>query len=180
MIPGRARGVITFPAQCILIASMNPCPCGRGKDNGCTCQRNVLENYKRKMSGPITDRLDIWLNVNKIDYDKLSQKISNEENSLTIRKRIEIARKIQEKRFAKYKIKKLFNGEMNAEDIEKCVVMSDEARDTLRVFAKKFELSGRAFHRIIKVARTIADLAGLEEIGKNHILEAIQYRQKVE
>src|SRR5690242_18933931 len=90
-----ARGVVTFPAQCILIASMNPCPCGKGKDKGCICTVRALEAYNHKMSGPIMDRLDIWLNVNKIDYDKPAQKKGDAETSEIIRQRIVVARALQ-------------------------------------------------------------------------------------
>ncbi len=175
----RARGVITFPAQCILIASMNPCPCGKGKDNGCTCSAHILESYKRKLSGPIMDRIDIWINVNKIDYDKLSAKKSTAENSNSILNRVLSARNKQSARFHKFNINKCFNSEMNAQDIENIIQLEDDARALLTISAKRFELSGRAFHRVIKVAQTIADLAEADIILKEHILEALQYRQKI-
>jgi magnesium chelatase family protein len=175
----RARGVITFPAQCILIASMNPCPCGKAGEKGCSCTARVLESYRRRISGPIMDRFDVWLNINKIDYDKLSARNSTAESSSDIRTRVIAARKVAKERFDKFNIQKVFNGEMSARDIEKCVLMDDEARNLLKLSAEKFELSGRAFHRIIKVSRTIADLAGIEYINKDHILEALQYRQKL-
>jgi magnesium chelatase family protein len=174
----RTRGIMTFPAQCILIASMNPCPCGKGKGNGCVCTEKTIVNYKRKISGPIMDRIDIYIDVNKIDYEKMSLKKSDSEKSETIRDRIVKARAISLNRYKKYNISKLYNSEMNAEDIEKSIVISDIARNTLMISAEKFSLSGRAFHRIIKVARTIADLADSEIIEKDHILEALQYRRK--
>jgi magnesium chelatase family protein len=175
----RARGVITFPAQCILIASMNPCPCGRGKDFGCTCSAHILDSYRRKISGPIMDRLDVWVNVNKIDYDKLALRNSTAESSIDILERVKQARDKQTKRFADHNIAKCYNSEMSAQDIETCIEMEDSARSILSLSAEKFELSGRAFHRIIKVARTIADLEQSEVVKKEHILEALQYRQKI-
>jgi magnesium chelatase family protein len=175
----RARGVVTFPAQCILIASMNPCPCGKGRRNGCTCTLKALEAYNRKMSGPIIDRLDIWLNVSKVDYKQLGAKDSSGESSETIKDRVIGARKIQEQRFASHGIQKVFNAEMNALDIEKIVILDDDARILLTSSAEKLELSGRAFHRVIKVAQTIADLEKSSSVKKHHILEALQYRQKV-
>lgn len=174
----RARGVITFPAQCILIASMNPCPCGKGKGNGCICSERALEYYRRKISGPILDRVDIWVNVNKVDYEKLSKQDSSAETSADIQKRVIVARDRQLKRFEKFKINKYYNSEMNAKDIELLVVMQDDARATLALSSEKMQLSGRAFHRMIKVAMTIADLGGQDTISKEHILEALQYRQK--
>lgn len=173
----RTKGVVTFPAQCILIASMNPCPCG--KEKNCTCSLSILENYRRKISGPIIDRMDLWINVNKVDYEKLSSNKSVSENSEIILNRVKMARNIQSKRFAKFAINKNYNSEMDVEDIERCIVIDDEAKDTLRKSAEQLGLSGRAFHRIIKVAQTIADLAQKETIQNEHILEAIQYRQKI-
>jgi len=174
----RARGVITFPAQCILIASMNPCPCGKGAGNGCICPKRILELYERKISGPIMDRIDVYVNVHKIDYDKLSAKNSTAEKSELVRTRIEHARLIQVTRFKKFSIDKFYNSEMRATDIEKIVSIDDNARSTLALSAEKFGLSGRAFHRIIKVAQTIADLSQKGTIDKECVLEALQYRQK--
>lgn len=173
----RARAVISFPAQCILIASMNPCPCGKGKGKGCACQSNILKAYANKLSGPIMDRIDICIQADKIDYEKLASKQSLGENSLIIRNRIEIARKIQKERYLRLGKHKDYNSEMSAEDIE-TVEMSDEARSILQNTAQKLELSGRAFHRIIKVARTIADLSHSSIIQSEHIFEALQYRKR--
>ena len=174
----RARGAVTFPAQCILIASMNPCPCGKGQGMGCTCPLRQVENYRRKISGPIIDRIDIWLNVNKVDYEKLSTAQSDSESSHTIRTRIIEARRRQRTRFTTQDIDKYFNSEMNAGDIEKCVILEKEVRELLTTSAQRLELSGRGFHRVIKVAQTIADLTGDGPITKENLLEALQYRQK--
>ncbi len=179
----RARGSVAFPAQCILIASMNPCPCGRGASRGCVCPNHIVESYKRRISGPITDRIDIWLNVEKVDYDKLSARNPSGENSASIANRVKEARILQEERFLKINNKndtqKYFNSEMNAEDIDKLIEMSDESRNTLTKTSQKFQLSGRSFHRLIKVSRTIADLCKSPIIQNEHVLEAIQYRQKI-
>lgn len=192
----RAKGSVTFPAQCILIASMNPCRCGRGKeDGGCICPPHLREAYRRRISAPVLDRMDIWVNVNKIDYEKLAAREPVGESSASIRERVNAARVIQTARFKKNSErdgngdhatgksvmcqKKYFNGEMDAEDIEKIAALGDDARVVLRLSAEKLKLSGRAFHRVIKVARTIADLAHSEAIAKEHVLEALQYRQKM-
>ncbi|MFA6458855.1 MAG: YifB family Mg chelatase-like AAA ATPase [Candidatus Paceibacterota bacterium] len=174
----RARGVVTFPAQCIFIASMNPCPCGKGKDRGCTCTEVMISNYRRKISGPILDRIDLWINVNKIDYETLALSSIDNESSDVVRGRVIAARSLCVERFAAANIPKSYNSEMSALDIEKCVMMEAEARTLLKISAQRFEFSGRAFHRIIKVAQTIADLGQCSLINKNHILEALQYREK--
>ncbi len=175
----RARGAVTFPAQCILMASMNPCPCGKGSGGGCTCPQHILEKYRRKLSGPIMDRLDIWLNVHKIDYEKMSQKETSAETSSQIRERVAHARARQKDRFNKFGIAKSFNSEMGAEDMERIISLNEDARKLLVASAKSMSLSGRAFHKIIKVAQTIADLKGTDEISEIDILEALQYRRKM-
>ena len=174
----RARGVITFPARCILIASMNPCPCGKKGTLECICSIQALQSYARKISGPISDRIDIWLTVEKIDYEKLSSTENNAEPSATIRERIVRCRNIQGTRYQKHGSTKNYNSELDATDIERFIAMEESARTTLALSAQRFGLSGRAFHRVIKVARTIADMEQKEVISKDHILEALQYRKK--
>jgi magnesium chelatase family protein len=183
----RARGTLTFPAQCILIASMNPCPCGYGKENlgqkgsgKCSCTDKDIVWYRKKISGPIIDRIDLWVSVSKVEYEKLSGVFKNSnENSESIRGRVETARKNQIARFKNKKIKnKKLNTEMSVADIDKCISLTPEIRKLLTSSAERLSLSGRAFHRIIKVAQTIADLEGAKEIKKEHILEALQYRQR--
>lgn len=176
----RAKGIITFPAQCILLVSMNPCPCGKGTSGSCTCTPKAVESYKRKISVPIMDRLDIALNINKIDYDKLSEKRSSGQSSETIRRRVEMARIFQIERFKSFGIGKSFNSEMDAQDIEMMIDLNEKAKETLLQSAKKMELSGRAYHRTIKVSRTIADLSQSPAISAEHILEALQYRQRLD
>ncbi len=174
----RARGTVTFPAHCIFVASMNPCPCGLGKDRGCTCSEKIIASYRRRLSGPILDRIDLWINVAKIDYNKLSAVDSTAESSAMVQERVRHARTIQLERFKNAEHSLCYNSEMSARDIERHVTMTADARETLRKFAEKFHLSGRAFHRIIKVAQTIADLDGSSHIKKEFVLEALQYRQK--
>ena len=175
----RAKGSITFPAQCIVIVSMNPCPCGFGKENGCTCSDRDISNYNKRISGPIIDRIDMWVSVSKIEYSKLSSPSTNNESSDIIRTRVKKVRKLQQDRFKKFNIKnKRYNSQMTVIDIEKTITLAKEVGDLLRMSTEKLGLSARAYHRIIKLARTIADLESSKDITKKHILEALQYRQR--
>jgi len=175
----RARGVITFPAQCLLVAAMNPCPCGKGRECGCTCSIKSAETYNRRISGPIMDRIDVWVNIHKVEHAKLAAQQRSGETSAQMRERVISARNIQRARFAANGISKSYNSEMSAEDIEKCIALKPEMRSLLAASAERLDLSGRAFHRVIKVAQTIADLGNEPDIKKEHLLEALQYRQKL-
>jgi magnesium chelatase family protein len=178
----RARGSITFPANFILIAAMNPCPCGNhgSKTKECICRAVDLLKYQRKVSGPIMDRIDMWVEVSQINHADLSgRKSDNQEKSNPkIRARISQARLCQKNRFSKIKRGIKTNSEMNSKDISNLVDLSKEVKDTLDKSAVKLGLSARAYHRIIKLARTIADLEEKENIELPHILEALQYRPK--
>lgn len=176
----RARGSAIFPSNFILVAAMNPCPCGNAgsKNKVCICKPLDLDRYKRKLSGPIMDRIDIWVSVSDIDYKKLAQEKGGEETKI-IKDRVEKARNIQKDRFKKHGKKISLNSEMNVKDLDELVSLDSETRELLDMSATKLGLSARAYHRVIKIARTIADLEGSENINKNHILEAIQYRPKV-
>jgi magnesium chelatase family protein len=177
----RAKGTAIFPSNFILVAAMNPCPCGyRGtKQKTCVCGPSDLARYSRKLSGPIMDRMDIWVNVGAIDYDKLSEKDPTTENTEKIRERIIHARKIQRNRFKNHDRGITLNSEMNARDLPIYAKLTDEVKKVLNDSATKLELSARAYHRIQKLARTIADVSGSEEIQIPHILEALQYRPRI-
>lgn len=176
----RAKGSFSFPANFILIAAMNPCPCGnfgtKGKE--CVCAPINLVKYQRKISGPIIDRIDMWLEVSKVDHQKLSDNKSDGDTTKEIKNRVIAAREIQQKRFADSKKGIKTNSEMNTRDLSKTVNLKKEVKDILNSSAEKLDLSARAYHRIIKLSRTIADLASSEEVETNHILEALQYRPK--
>lgn len=176
----RAKGSFGFPANFILIAAMNPCPCGnygtKGKE--CVCSPINLLKYQRKISGPIIDRIDMWLEVSKVDHQKLSDNKSDGDATKQIKKRVVAAREIQKKRFADSRREIKTNSEMNTRDLSKIVNLKKEVKDILNASAEKLDLSARAYHRVIKLARTIADLAGSDETETNHILEALQYRPK--
>lgn len=176
----RAKGTAVFPSNFILVAAMNPCPCGNmgSKKKECVCKPSDLDRYKRKLSGPIMDRIDLWVSVGNVDYKKLGVEGSGE-RSEKIKDRVMRARENQKNRFKKYGRDIGTNSEMNVKDLSGMVKLAPKVRDLLDDSAERLGLSARAYHRVIKIARTIADLESSPEVESNHILEAIQYRPKV-
>ena len=176
----RAKGSAIFPSNFILVAAMNPCPCGNlgSKQKECVCKPSDLDRYRRKLSGPIMDRIDLWVSVGNVDYKKLGEEGTGEKSE-SIKTRVARARKIQEERFGKLRRNIKTNSEMGVKDLSNIVKLEKVVRDLLDDSAERLALSARAHHRAIKIARTIADLEGSDEIKANHILEAIQYRPKV-
>lgn len=175
----RAKGSFTFPSQFIFVASENPCPCGYAGDPNkpCLCTASQIIKYHKKISGPLLDRIDLHLEVPRLGFEKLSEK-KVAESSKEIRKRVEKARGIQARRFKKLKI--LTNSEMGPKEIKKFCEISSQGEELLKEAVEKFALSVRTYYRILKVARTIADLAGQEKIAPAHLAEAIQYRLRRE
>lgn len=174
----RSKGTLAFPARFIMVCTMNPCPCGNLNSGAkqCVCSQGSLMRYQRKISGPIVDRIDLWLEVPQIEHRKLSDADPKGESSEEIRSRVIKARDIQKKRLKGVGI--MTNSEMGVRELKKFASLSEEVKDILNQAAQRLDLSGRAYHRVIKLARTIADLEGAEEIKEPHILEAIQYRPK--
>jgi magnesium chelatase family protein len=171
----RVAQSVTFPASFLLIAALNPCPCGYfgDKKKQCSCSRNQIDKYLGKLSGPLLDRIDIQVNVQSIDYDAI--KVSTEtQSSAQLYEKVVIARKIQEKRFGSGS--PMYNNNMSAEKVEQFCVLTPAAEAIIRKVFEKLNLSMRGYHKILKVARTIADLAECEEIDVVHIQEAIMYR----
>ncbi|MDE6666971.1 MAG: YifB family Mg chelatase-like AAA ATPase [Clostridia bacterium] len=171
----RAGGAVTFPADFMLCASMNPCPCGNygSATLACTCTPAQVHKYRSKISGPLLDRIDLQVEVDGVKYEDLSGE-SNEESSAEVKKRVEKARAVQRVRFEGDP--NLVNANMGEKQIKKYCPLSSECEEILRTAFVTLHLSARARSRIIKVARTIADLDFSEEIKPEHILEATSYR----
>lgn len=174
----RASGSISLPSQFILLAAQNPCPCGflGDKVRNCTCMPGQIAKYKRKISGPFLDRIDIYLEVPAVEVDKLSSDLIIE-SSCEIRKRIIKARTVQLQRF---KGKIVTNSEMNNSDIKEYCILTEEGLNLLKMAISSLNLSARGYHRVLKLSRTIADLANSDNIQAEHIAEALQYRAREE
>lgn len=177
----RAKGSAIFPSNFILVAAMNPCPCGNrtSKTKRCKCKPSDLARYERKLSGPIMDRIDLWVSVGEIEYNELSNREPSGESSSIVKDRVTGARNKQLERFTNSPRTLKTNSDMSAKDINHFAPLSDDVKQILNQSAEKLALSARAYHRVIKLARTIADLAGKENIEVSHILEALQYRPKI-
>jgi len=171
----RAASTLKFPSNFIMVAAMNPCPCGYYGDSTreCSCPTNKIRTYLSRISGPLMDRIDIHIEVPALKYDELSQK-KDAEKSDTIRQRVIKARKVQSER---YKNRNIYcNSGMNQKDLKKYCGLDAASESILKRAIESLSLSARAYNRILKVARTIADLSGKEEIAIEHIAEAVQYR----
>lgn len=177
----RAKGTEKFPAKFILIAAMNPCPCGnRGsKEKKCICTPNDISRYERRLSGPIMDRIDMWVQVSNISYAELGSKEKDGESSLIFKERISKAREKMKCRFQNCDSRIEMNRDMSSRDLSDFVELTPEIKKELDIYATKLHLSPRAYYRILRVARTIADLEDSENIEIGHILEALQYRPKI-
>ncbi len=176
----RARGTSTFPAHVILVVAMNPCPCGfyGSTHKPCTCSSTRILQYQRKISGPIIDRIDLWTEVSAIKHAALSEKVNSGETTEQIRARIIKARITQQRRFKDNPRHLTLNSEMNAKEIPKYINLEPEAKQILNASSERLNLSGRAHHRIMKIAQTIADLCEKQTVDSTSILEALQYRPK--
>lgn len=174
----RANAHITYPARVQLIAAMNPCRCGylSDKERACNKAPSCGRNYQAKISGPLFDRIDLHVSVPEVKAEDL-HKPATGESSQIIAKRVEAARKIQLERFQSLRANVATNAEANGDILEKIAIMDGSAKDILIKAMEKFRFSARGYNRVLRVARTIADLSGSETIGKNHIAEAIGYRK---
>tara|TARA_Y100000766_G_scaffold164073_1_gene141174 strand:+ start:1498 stop:3036 length:1539 start_codon:yes stop_codon:yes gene_type:complete len=172
----RAKFSVNYPASLMLIASMNPCPCGyyNHPDKECLCPGGSVQKYLNKISGPLLDRIDLHVEVTPVSFDELSDSRTGEKSSV-IRKRVSKARQIQTNRYIDTK-KVHSNAQMNSTNLKIFCSLTTECNSLLKKAMNKLNLSARAYNRILKVARTIADLEGLNQIKPNHLAEAIQYR----
>jgi len=175
----RATGALAFPSNFMLIGAMNPCPCGYFGDptHACTCSRGLVESYQKRISGPMLDRIDIHVEVPAVDYEKLSGRTLGEP-SAAIRARVEAARCRQTARFQGTGLHA--NADMGPAEVRRFCELDEAGRSLIRAAMRQLGLSARAYHRVLKLARTIADLAGGEGIEAVHLAEALQYRRRQE
>ncbi|RKW20892.1 ATP-binding protein [Candidatus Gracilibacteria bacterium] len=178
----RVNASFTYPAKFILVGAMNPCPCGflTDPDKDCICSPKQIQNYSSKLSGPLIDRVDIFIEVPKVKTEAFSinEKYENSETSKEIKQRVEKSRQIQLERFTGTKI--TFNSEMSTKEINKFCQLDEESEEILKQAVSMLNLSARSYYRILKLARTIADLDSQKNIKKEHILEALSFRKKEE
>ena len=173
----RANGTLTFPANFMLIGAMNPCPCGYYGDSQkqCTCSPSAITTYQKRISGPLLDRIDMLLHVPRVEYQKLSSARLGE-SSADIRQRVVKARERQAKRFAGTEL--FSNADMTPAEVRQYCVLDAASQALMQVAMRQMQLTARGYHRVLKLARTIADLAGSEAITQVHLAEALQYRAK--
>lgn len=173
----RAQNSVNFPARFMLVAAQNPCPCGYFESNQkpCICTASQISKYQRKISGPLLDRIDIHINVPNVKLEKLHSD-TKAESSQEVRNRVIKSRNIQLKRFENDKI--LTNAEMSSSQIKKYCPLDTQTKNLFLKAAESLKLSARSFHKILKISRTIADLAGSDDIKQQHLTEALQYRQQ--
>ncbi len=173
----RASGTISFPANVSLVAAMNPCPCGYFGDVGraCSCSPSTVTRYQKRISGPLLDRIDIHLDVPRVDYEQLSDRRAAERSS-EVRKRVESARRVQEARFAGTDFRT--NADMGPGEVQRFVRLDAAGEQLMAAAVRQLGLSARAYHRVLKLSRTIADLAGCDGVAAQHVAEALQYRPR--
>jgi magnesium chelatase family protein len=173
----RAAVTLSYPAQFMLVAAMNPCPCGfaTDPDRDCKCTPEQIRRYVSKISGPLLDRIDLHVEVPRVTWNELSSP-AERDDTLHIRNRVDFARRKQRERFEKHRSDLFSNSQMNNKEIEQFAPLDAHSLELLRQVVENMGLSARAYHRIRKVARTIADIEGSEEILLNHVTEAVQYR----
>ncbi|HET98187.1 MAG TPA: ATP-binding protein [Desulfurivibrio alkaliphilus] len=174
----RSRQSLIFPADFMLVAALNPCPCGHypgNEQHECHCTPAQIQRYRHRLSGPLLDRIDLYLEVTPVKFQEITDHAPGE-SSATIRKRVEAAHAIQRRRFSRRKTA-FHNSRMTPRDLERHCRVDPAAHRLLEEAVRRFGLSARAYHRILKIARTIADLAGTADLATAHVAEAVQYRR---
>jgi len=171
----RAQGTVTFPARFTLIAAMNPCPCGflTDPDQACSCSPLQVMKYRKRLSGPLLDRIDLFIEVPKVKTQELTE-LSPAESSESIRARVQKARDRQMTRWSPWHIST--NAELSSDQVRRLIVVSQEVKDLLKQAVDRYHLSARAYFRLLKVSQTIADLAECDAVAAHHVAEALQYR----
>ena len=173
----RARGTASFPANFMLVGAMNPCPCGYFGDpvKECSCSHSIVTRYQKRISGPLLDRIDIQVEVPRVDFDKLTDDRLGEPSS-AVRVRVEAARERQRHRLASTGL--TCNADLGPGDVRRHCQLDDACRSLIRQAMSQLQMTARAFHRVLKIGRTISDLAGDAEIAPSHLAEALQYRPR--
>jgi magnesium chelatase family protein len=180
----RANGSLTFPANFELIGAMNPCPCGYYGDpqRACTCSESTVTKYQKRISGPLMDRIDIHIQVPRVEYEKLASNRTGEP-SCVIQARVETARDVQRRRFCSpkggFENGVTCNADMRPAEVRKFCELDEAGKNLMKSASLQLQLSARAYHRVLKLSRTIADLAGCEQIASSHLAEALQYRPRM-
>lgn len=176
VVISRSKNSVKYPCKFILLGAMNPCPCGflGDKEKQCTCTDAQIQRYRARLSGPLLDRIDLIIEVPRLTTEELINTKTEAEPSAVIRERVVKARKLQAKRYENEGI--LTNSELSADMIKKYCILDEASQSILKMAAQKYQLSGRKYNRVIKIARTIADLNGCENIKAEHITLALQYR----
>lgn len=176
VVISRSKISVKYPSKFMLLGAINPCPCGflGDREKQCQCTDTQIQRYKSKISGPLLDRIDLIINVPRLSTDELANPITDAEPSEKIRERVLKARKIQAVRYKNEGI--LTNSELTTNLIKKFCILDDDSQKILTLATQKYQLSGRRYHRILKIARTIADLANSNEIKSEHLTQALQYR----
>ncbi len=179
VVISRSKNSIKYPCNFILLGAMNPCPCGflGDREKQCTCTDFQIQRYKAKLSGPLLDRIDLIINVPRLTTDELINTNIESESSAQIRERVIAARKLQAKRYINDGI--LTNSELTAELIKKYCKLDESSAQLMKIASQKYQLSGRRYNRVLKIARTIADLADSQEIKSTHLTQALQYRAEI-
>ncbi len=177
VVISRAQGSVTFPAKFMLVGAMNPCPCGYHGDTTreCTCSPGAVAKYQKRLSGPLLDRIDVHVEVPRVAYEKLTGE-SPGEPSANVRSRVQAARLRQAHRFVGTSL--VANGEMGPREVRAHCTVGESAQGLLKAAMSRLQLSARAYHRVLKLSRTIADLANSDRIEASHVAEALQYRPR--